>query len=39
MHLRSRNQQIIGIGEDFHIQVDDDKVKSTLYKVRWPDMI
>ncbi len=25
-------EQIVGIGEDFHIQVDDDKVKTTLYK-------
>jgi hypothetical protein len=28
-------EQIVGIGEDFHIQVDDGKVKTTLYKVRW----
>ena len=28
-------EQIVGIGEDFHNQVDDDKVKTTLYKVRW----
>ena len=28
-------EQIVGIGEDFHSQVDDDKVKTTLYKVRW----
>ncbi len=28
-------EQIVGIGEHFHNQVDDDKVKTTLYKVRW----
>ena len=28
-------EQIVGIGEDFNSQVDDDKVKTTLYKVRW----
>jgi hypothetical protein len=28
-------EQIVGVGEDFHSQVDDDKVKTTLYKVRW----
>jgi hypothetical protein len=28
-------EQIVGIGEDFHIQVDDVKLKTTLYKVRW----
>ena len=28
-------EQIVGIGEDFHSQVDDGKVKTTLYKVRW----
>ncbi len=28
-------EQIVGIGEDFHNQVDDGKVKTTLYKVRW----
>ena len=28
-------EQIVGIGEDFHSQVDDDKVKTTLYRVRW----
>ncbi len=27
--------QIVGIGEDFHVQVDDGKAKTTLYKVRW----
>ena len=27
--------QIVGIGEDFHSQVDDGKAKTTLYKVRW----
>jgi hypothetical protein len=27
-------EQIVGIGEDFHIHVDDGKVKTTLYKVR-----
>jgi hypothetical protein len=24
-------EQIVGIGEDFHSQVDDDNVKTTLY--------
>jgi len=28
-------EQIVEIGEDFHSQVDDGKVKTTLYKVRW----
>ncbi len=28
-------EQIVGIGEDFHSQVDDGKVKTTVYKVRW----
>ena len=28
-------EQIVGIGEDFHRQVDHGKVKTTLYKVRW----
>ena len=28
-------EQIVGIGEDFHSQVDDGKVKTTRYKVRW----
>ncbi len=28
-------KQIVGIGEDFHSQVDDDEVKTTLYNVRW----
>ncbi len=28
-------EQIVGIGEDFHNHVDVDKVKATLYKVRW----
>jgi hypothetical protein len=28
-------EQIVGTGEDFHNQVDDRKVKTTLYKVRW----
>ncbi len=27
-------KQIVGIGEDFHIQVDDGKVKTTVYRVR-----
>ena len=27
-------KQIVVIGEDFHIQVGDVKVKTTLYKVR-----
>ena len=43
MHLRSRKigsiqwipEQIVGIGEDFHSQVDDGKVKTTVYRVRW----
>jgi len=26
-------EHIVGIGEDFHGQVDDGKVKTTLYKV------
>ena len=28
-------RQIVAIGEDFHSQVGDGKVRSTLYKVRW----
>ena len=28
-------EQIVGIGEDFHRQVDDGKVKTTVYRVRW----
>ena len=28
-------EQIVGIGEDFHNQVDDGKVKTTVYRVRW----
>jgi hypothetical protein len=28
-------KQIVAIGEDFHSQVGDDKVRTTLYKVRW----
>ena len=28
-------EQIVGIGEDSHSQVDDDNVKTILYKVRW----
>ena len=27
--------KIVGIGEDFHSQVDDGKVKTTLYKIGW----
>ena len=27
--------QIVSIGEDFRSQVGDDKVRTTLYKVRW----
>ena len=27
--------QIVVIGEDFHSQVGDGKVRTTLYKVRW----
>jgi hypothetical protein len=26
-------EQIVGIGEDFHSQVDDGKVKTTVYRV------
>jgi hypothetical protein len=32
-------EQIVGIGEDFHSQVDDDKVKTTVYRVRRAGMI
>ncbi len=28
-------KQIVGIGEDFHSQVGDGKVRTTPYKVRW----
>jgi hypothetical protein len=28
-------EQIVGIGEDFQSQADDDKVKTTVYRVRW----
>ena len=28
-------KQIVAIGEDFHSQVGDGKVRTTLYKVRW----
>ncbi len=28
-------KQIVSIGEDFHNQVGDGKVRTTLYKVRW----
>jgi hypothetical protein len=28
-------KQIVGIGEDFHSQVGDGKVRTTLYRVRW----
>jgi hypothetical protein len=28
-------KQIVGIGEDFHSQVGDGKIRTTLYKVRW----
>jgi hypothetical protein len=28
-------EQIVGIGEDFHSQVEDGKVKTTVYRVRW----
>jgi hypothetical protein len=28
-------KQIVGIDEDLHSQVFDDKAKTTLYKVRW----
>jgi hypothetical protein len=28
-------EQIVGIGEDFHSQDDDVKVKTTVYRVRW----
>jgi hypothetical protein len=26
---------IVAIGEDFHTQVGDGKVRTTLYKIRW----
>ena len=28
-------EQIVGIGQDFHTQLDDGKAKITLYRVRW----
>jgi hypothetical protein len=28
-------KQIVGIGEDFHSQVGDGKIRTALYKVRW----
>jgi hypothetical protein len=28
-------KQIVAIGEEFHSQVSDVKVRTTLYKVRW----
>ncbi len=28
-------EQLVGLGEDFHSQVDNGNVKTTLYKVRW----
>ena len=28
-------KQIVAIGEDFHSQVGEGKVRTTLYKVRW----
>jgi hypothetical protein len=28
-------EQIPGIGEDLHSQIDDGKVKTILYQVRW----
>ncbi len=28
-------KQIVAIGEDFHSQVGDGKVRTALYKVRW----
>ena len=28
-------KQIVAIGEDFHTQVGDGKIRTTLYKVRW----
>ena len=28
-------KQIVAIGEDFHNQVGDGKIRTTLYKVRW----
>jgi hypothetical protein len=28
-------EQIVGIGEDFHSQVDNGKVKTTVCRVRW----
>ncbi len=32
-------EQIVGIGEDFHSQVDDGKVKTIVYRVRRAGMI
>ena len=32
--LKWTSKQIVAIGEDFHSQVGDDTVKTTLYKVR-----
>ena len=29
--------QIVAIGEHFHSQVGDGKVRTTIYKVRWDD--
>jgi hypothetical protein len=29
-------KQIVAIGEDFHSQVGDGKVRTTLYKEEWP---
>jgi hypothetical protein len=28
-------EQLVGLGEDFHSQVDNGNLKTTLYKVRW----
>jgi hypothetical protein len=28
-------EQIVGIGQDFHSQLDDGKAKTPLYRVRW----
>jgi hypothetical protein len=28
-------KQIVEIGEDFHTQVGDGKIRTTIYKVRW----
>ena len=32
-------EQIVGIGQDFHSQLDDGKAKTPQYRVRWKDII